>query len=383
MAMNRLIAIVFILFSGFFAKSQISEPSLITNLAAEVDETSGLLLHNNELWTHNDSGGEAKLFSIDTTNGNVIRSVTILNSQNIDWEDLCKDETHAYIGDFGNNSGTRQDLRIYKISLADLENPNTESIEPQIIDFTYNPDIYNAIFTKRNTTNFDCEAMIAFEDSLYLFSKNWGDNKTYLYALSKNPGSHIISPKDTLNSAALICGADFDQNSNTIALIGYVKGIPAPSVIILLNNFNDDNFFEGNMLRKELSLNGCQTEGVVFKESDRIWISNEDFLTYDQGIYEILYNYQSINQNTENQYTCDIYPNPANDNLTIKFWCDKSKCKAQLEIYNNTGTTVYEKKITISSNSTKEIDISKLKPGKYIIKVFDKNLLFQTSFIKI
>ena len=156
MAMNRLITIVFILFSGFFAKSQISEPSLITNLAAEVDETSGLLLHNNELWTHNDSGGEAKLFSIDTTNGNVIRSVTILNSQNIDWEDLCKDETHAYIGDFGNNSGTRQNLRIYKISLADLENPDTESIEPQIIDFTYNPDIYNAIFKKRNTTNFDC-----------------------------------------------------------------------------------------------------------------------------------------------------------------------------------------------------------------------------------
>ncbi|MBN2776273.1 MAG: T9SS type A sorting domain-containing protein [Bacteroidales bacterium] len=381
--MNRFIAVFVFVLSVLFAKSQISEPSLITNLAAEVDETSGLLLHHNELWTHNDSGGDAKLFSIDTTNGNVIRSVSILNSQNIDWEDLCKDKTHAYIGDFGNNSGTRQDLRIYKIKLTDLENPNIESIDSEIIDFAYNPAIYDAVFSKRNTTNFDCEAMIAYHDSLYLFSKNWSDNKTYLYALSKNPGTYTISPKDTLNSASLICGADFDQHSNTIALIGYVKGIPAPSVIILLNNFNDDNFFEGNMLRKELSLNGCQTEGVVFVKSNRLWISNEDFLTYNQGLYEILYNYQIINQNEESKYTCDIYPNPAEDNLTIKFWCDKNKCKAQLEIYNNSGKNVYEKKIAISPNSTKEIDISKLKPGNYIIKVFDKNLLFQTSFIKI
>ena len=81
-------------------------------LPAEVIETSGLLFLNGKLITHNDSGDDSNLYEIDTITGNITRTVSVSNATNIDWEDIAQDDTYIYIGDFGNNNGTRtiQDL---------------------------------------------------------------------------------------------------------------------------------------------------------------------------------------------------------------------------------------------------------------------------------
>ncbi|PLX08156.1 MAG: hypothetical protein C0596_07605 [Marinilabiliales bacterium] len=382
--MNKIFSyIVFIFFStGVF--SQISDPVLITNIDSQTDETSGLVFHNGELWTHNDSGGEAALYSIDTTNGSIIRTVSINNASNNDWEDICKDDNYLYIGDIGNNSGARDDLKIYRISLNDLENPETESIEAEIINFAYNPEIYSGKFTNRNNTNFDCEAFIAFGDSLYLFSKNWLDNQSYLYALPKNPGDYIISPRDTLNTNGLVCGADYDESSNTIAMIGYQYGIPAPSLFFILTDFANDDFFSGTFIRKELELNGCQTEAVVFRNSNRLWFTNEQFLTYTQGLYYIDYNIQPVKEFLSDPLFCNIYPNPARNKINITFPCEKRKCKVNVEFININGEKIKEDTFEVSKNNTTfEFDVSNILPGKYMIRIFDKNLYFQTSLIKL
>lgn len=40
------------------------------------------------------------------------KDLTVLNSENIDWEDLASDsEGHIYIGDFGNNSKKKKSSR--------------------------------------------------------------------------------------------------------------------------------------------------------------------------------------------------------------------------------------------------------------------------------
>jgi hypothetical protein len=382
--MANKIFITFLFFISIQSFAQIGEPILVTQIDVQAEETSGLILHNNELWTHNDSGGASKLYSIDTTNGSVIRIVNILNAENNDWEDICKDENYAYIGDIGNNSGARDDLKIYRVSLTDLENSDLTSINSEIINFSYDPEIYPAIFKKSNNTNFDCEAIIAFEDSLYLFSKNWIDKKTYLYALPKTPGTYIANLRDTLNTNGLVCGADYCAENNTIAIIGYIYGIPAPSIMILLSDFEDDNFFDGTVLRKELSLNGCQTEGIVFKESNKIWFSNENFLSFTQALYSCELNSQGIENHQVNSLFCNVFPNPSTEKIQINFPCNKKKCKVNLKIFNSNGEVVISNKIIIYNDSiSKEISVSELDSGKYILQVSDNKLYFQTTFIKL
>src|SRR5687768_2482689 len=80
---------------------------------ATISETSGLMFWDGLLWTHNDSGGDAVLFGLDTASGTLVRSVRILEATNVDWEDITRDEDYVYIADFGNNNGTRTDLKIY------------------------------------------------------------------------------------------------------------------------------------------------------------------------------------------------------------------------------------------------------------------------------
>ena len=42
----------------------------VTSLSSTIKESSGLAYIDGTLWTHNDSGGEAKLYAIDKSNGN-------------------------------------------------------------------------------------------------------------------------------------------------------------------------------------------------------------------------------------------------------------------------------------------------------------------------
>ena len=81
-----------------------------TLLSDTLNETSGLALVQGRLITHNDKGGEPKLYELDTLNGQLLRTVIVENATNVDWEDLCTDADHLYIGDMGNNDGDRTDL---------------------------------------------------------------------------------------------------------------------------------------------------------------------------------------------------------------------------------------------------------------------------------
>ena len=160
-------------------------PVLNSDLSSTVNETSGLLWWNNQVWTHNDSGGETDLYTIDSTNGNIIKTIAFTKGNNVDWEDIAQDDKFFYVGDFGNNkNGNRTNLRIYRVKKSDLKTLTT--VKPSIIKFSYSDQ---TDFTPKgnNNTNFDCEALIAYGDSLFLFSKDSVDNKTRLYQLQNFP----------------------------------------------------------------------------------------------------------------------------------------------------------------------------------------------------
>src|SRR5688572_18268899 len=90
-----------------------------TSLSAPLlNESSGLTFLDGKLWTFNDSGNANDIYRIDTASTTVYQTVDISNATNVDWEDMASNSTHLFIGDFGNNNGDRQNLRIYRVNKA-------------------------------------------------------------------------------------------------------------------------------------------------------------------------------------------------------------------------------------------------------------------------
>lgn len=266
-----------------YPPTSITPLKIVKSLPLTVRETSGLVFWNNGLWTHNDSGGEPALYKLDTLTGKVLQTITLQNAVNIDWEEITQDETRIYIGDFGNNMGTRADLKIYSVSKTDIPSDVDGEVKSSVISFSYG-DQLDFIPANRNN-NYDCEAMIAFGDSLYLFSKNWADQKSRLYALPKTPGTYSILPADTLAADGLITGADLSPSGEEIILCGYENYSP---FIWVLFDFRETNFFRGNKRRFNFSaMAGTQTEGVTFLNDAEVVISSEKTMVSQASLFKI------------------------------------------------------------------------------------------------
>ncbi|MFN6945780.1 MAG: hypothetical protein ACK4ND_12605 [Cytophagaceae bacterium] len=190
--------------------------SKIGKMPSEVSEASGLEIAGISgdtiyLWTHNDSGGKPELYKIDQK-GNLQEIHTVPDTRNFDWEELAQDSSgNIFIGDIGNNSNRRKELKIYKYSFPDL----------QTISFSYQ-DQKDFPPDKRNM-NYDCEAFFWHNDSLYLFSKNRGNKMVKMYALPDVEGVYSASVIDSTRLSAMITAADINPSHTMYALLGYGK----------------------------------------------------------------------------------------------------------------------------------------------------------------
>ncbi len=152
-----LVAFLLIFFQPLKSQNFIT-PSVVTTLSSTLNETSGLVNLNGEIWTHNDNGGETELYLINLNDGSIIRTVIVHEANNVDWEDIAADETYIYIGDFGNNDGSRTNLKIYRISRSDMASSN--DVDAEKIHFSYSDQ--SSFEPNYHYTNFDCEALTLF-----------------------------------------------------------------------------------------------------------------------------------------------------------------------------------------------------------------------------
>ncbi len=256
---------------------------IVRSLPDDVKETSGLIFWRNGLWTHNDSGGKPVLYKLDTLTGNILETLTLNNAENVDWEEVTQDESRIYIGDFGNNLGNRRDLKIYIVQKEDILPDKDGEVEASVINFGY-ADQKNFAVSNRNN-DYDCEAMVASGDSLYLFTKNWGDQQSRLYALPKTAGTYAVFSKDTLAADGLITGADLSPSGNELVMCGYKNYSP---FIWVLFDFRNSEFFKGNKRLITFSgMTGTQTEGVAFLKESEIVISSEKTIVSPAGLFRI------------------------------------------------------------------------------------------------
>ena len=248
-----------------------------------VQETSGLIKIGDTYWTHNDSGGEPNLYEFDLSTGDVIRSVKINNVLNTDWEEVTVDSTYFYIGNFGNNLGKRKDLAIYKGSISELL--TQDEVDVEVISFSY-PDqdkFYNGY-----NHNHDCEAMIAHNDNIYLFSKNWLDKRCKLYTIPSKSGNYEATLISEFNTEGTITGAAISPDKEELILLGYVP-IPRKGFdpfVWKLSDWEGDDFLSGEKKRYDFHIRR-QMEAVVYQDQRTLFISAEDENGSDPSLYKM------------------------------------------------------------------------------------------------
>jgi hypothetical protein len=298
---------------------------------SHVRETSGLVYTDGKLWTFGDSGNPPDIFSVDTTTGNTLQTVNISNYPNTDWEDIAADSDYLYIADLGNNEGNRTDLKILKVAKHDIGNGTVVGATAQAIFVSFTDQ---TSFVVDDNTNFDCEAIISKGDSLYLFTKDHGDFRTRVYAVSKTPGTYRLSPYTSFNVNGKITGADFNPATGEIALIGYMSS-KFNSFLWLLNDFRGSMFFSGNKRRVEIgnSTTSWQTEGITYTGAVRFFISCETTSAVAASLYtldkkDISSSLSTRVQDMVAEGNLRCFPNPASGQVTISGMEDITRIEA-------------------------------------------------------
>ena len=149
------------------------KPESSQKLSDSLVETSGLIDFDHLFWTHNDDH-DTTIYGLNS-NGKIQKKIKLEKVKNNDWEEISQDSSYIYIGDFGNNyQGNRKDLQLLRIEKKSFlsNNPVIDTIA-----FSYSNQTDFSI-KKGNTTNFDCEAFVVSQDSIYLFTKQWSQNQT-------------------------------------------------------------------------------------------------------------------------------------------------------------------------------------------------------------
>ena len=235
----------------------------------KIKETSGLNIFNGKLYTFNDSGNDPELFELDETTGSIKNTLKI-NAKNKDWEALTNDGKNFYIGDFGNNGGTRRDLEIYRLPFGNGE-PKNDSIAK--ISFYY-PD-QTEFIPKYTDNDYDAEAMIYLNGKLHIFTKEWTSKSTTHYIVDPEVSEKQKAQKTEAYKTNFVVtdAAYFDKK---LYLVGYTK-----KTEVFMDVFTETEpgvFFKEKPRHYYLgsALAVGQIEGIAVDERG-IYISGEKF----------------------------------------------------------------------------------------------------------
>ena len=243
------------------------------NLPDVLEETSGLAILNDTLWTLNDSGNEAALYAISTKGKLLEKRVT--SKTNIDWEDMTTVNGKMIIADMGNNFGTRKNLYLLEM---DLSNGGVTSLDS--IPFHY-PEQDN--FGFQQATPFDAEGIVYMENKIVVFTKNKSALTSELYVISPMGGA--ATKMGSLPVGSMITGADYHQESKTLALTGYLKD--ENQHLYVINNFSLSAITDAKINQYELDFDGAQIEAVAIIDAKTIWITSEKTRKYPPFLAKI------------------------------------------------------------------------------------------------
>lgn len=284
--MRKLFILHFLLISFLGFSQKIEKISLkkykIAVLSDSLQESSGLTNLDGRLFSFNDSGNTSEIFEI-TPGSSYIKKTFQTGLKNIDWEAITNDGENFYIGEFGNNLGTRKDLKIYQIPFRN-DSLIVDSIKT--IPFFY-PE--QTDFTPKNiNNNFDAEAMIFLDGSIHIFTKEWITNNVSHYVIDKNLKENQQAKKlETFETGFVVTDASFF--GNRLYVVGYTKN--ASVYMMIFEKDETENLFFNKPLKK-FSLGRAftigQIEGITATEKG-VYISGERFNIKIKKVPQSLY----------------------------------------------------------------------------------------------
>lgn len=288
---------------------------LVTSIPSVLNENSGLIMADQgRVWLHNDGGDSAKLYLLDTF-GTVVRTVLVDNARNVDWEDMTRDpQGRVYVGDFGNNNNNRQNLAIYR--LPNLDTVQGGRVSAEAIRFYY-PE-QTAFPPGGSELKYDAEALIYYQDSLYIFTKDRTSphqGYTWLYQIPADTGYHAARLLDSFSTSQLnvvfeVTAASLSPNQQQLVLLGANR-------VWLFQHFTGSDFFGGSLQTLNLSTI-TQKEAIEFVDNYRVYIGNENSFLGSPQLNELsLSNWVKVTS-VEVIPAPLLLPNPAREQVRMR-----------------------------------------------------------------
>jgi len=248
---------------GRFARQRHYRVARLARLPAPIRESSGLAPGDSAglVWTHGDGGTPATLYQASLA-GRLHSVLPLTPLVNHDWEELARDPAgRFYVGDFGNNRNDRRDLAIYRVAVGAAGRPQVDTIA-----FRYSDQA--AFPPPPPRRHFDCEAMLFYNDSLHLFTKDRSQlHRTRYYVVPARPGRHVAVLRDSLRLRTLVTGAARSPDGRRVALLGY-------GGLFLFDGPPGAQLFRQPKTFRRLPTTG-QAEAVVFLTGQQLLIGNE------------------------------------------------------------------------------------------------------------
>jgi len=262
----KLIRLFVVVIFGFAYQNSYSQKlTEDISLSKKIDETSGLEIVDGQFITHNDSGGDPKLYYLDKK-GKIVFERTLDGVKNNDWEDITKDDQFIYVANMGNNFDTRKNLSIVKTPIDPL------SIEAELIEFNYPEQV--KFTTAYSQSQYDAEALITIDDYLIILTKNKLKKITEIYALPKIAGKYEAKKIGSLNTQSIITGGDYDPETKLLALTGTL--IFNEYYILKIEDFDLERKKDYKIDMYEIPIGKTQVEAIKIIDSNTFWITSED-----------------------------------------------------------------------------------------------------------
>lgn len=254
----------------------------IAVLSDSLKESSGLTNLDGRLFSFNDSGNTSEIFEIKA-GSSYIKKTFQTGLKNIDWEAITNDGENFYVGEFGNNLGTRKDLKVYQIP---FRNDSIIADSIKTIPFFY-PE--QTDFTPKNiNNNFDAEAMIFSDGNIHLFTKEWITKTVSHYVIDKNLTENQPAKKlESFDTGFVVTDASVFENK--LYVVGYTKN--ASVYLMIFEKDETGNLFFNKPLKKYSlgrAYNVGQIEGITATEKG-IYISGERFSIKIKKVPQSLY----------------------------------------------------------------------------------------------
>ncbi|MCK9556629.1 MAG: hypothetical protein PHO85_06195 [Candidatus Cloacimonetes bacterium] len=213
--------IIFVLMASvlYFALLFAKSPQSHTLGTGSVPEASGIarsLLNKELIFCHNDSGGKASVFALDTR-GRLRAELRLEGAHNRDWEEIAtaidpiSKKAYIYVGEIGDNNARYKHLSFYRFP------------EPEIQDSLILIDDYEQIDFQYEDGPRDAEAFFVDPKSgdIYIISKREEQVGIYHLPYPQNSGSILMAKKLGQMQMNWVTAADISPNGKYILVKNY------------------------------------------------------------------------------------------------------------------------------------------------------------------